>query len=107
MIDHLNITSTIVDIESDQGKHQIEHLQIPQYAHGERRQFGMIEINLSNLLETQEDVEFRESLLNGKSVPVAEEGEVIKNQFYSTERGVQTMMKKQCETQMQTDPLPM
>ena len=88
MIDHLNIESSTVLLDSDEGKEQIA-------------KFGIHQI----LPETEEEKEYRMEIVS--KIQRIEEEEVHKNQFYSTERGTQTKMFKYLEEECQTDPLPM
>lgn len=90
MIDHLNIESATILLESDEGRDQIARFGIPE---------------ILSQTETDEEREYRMEIVS--KIQRIEEEEVHKNQFYSTERGTQTKMFKFHEEGCQTDPPPM
>ena len=98
MIDHLNINSTTIEIDTEMGKDQIEKYGFPVGYIG-----TCIECTKPTIFYLEsDDVQNEIDMVEKK-----EEKEVNKNQFYSTERGTQTKVYKYSEQYMQTDPLPM
>ena len=109
MIDHLELESEIVEVESKEGKAQIKKFGIPEPWSGKNE---IIYVNISrtkiHILESDEDKENRlELIARYADEQKEEEPEKHTNQFSFIERATQTKNNTHDTTESQTDPPPM